>query len=138
MIPKLKALARLEEKSAYTPPPLHQDKKSWTANTWTVTFRNADYSELYDIVNGVFDADRPTDRALLVRDTQLKLDFIINPAMGYGFTMFLSEPLEGDSARTLCHKFLSKWLKGISLGPTDPKYPFDIEIAHWVLPRVTV
>ncbi len=137
MTTKLKALARLEERAAYLPAPLQQDKASWTSNSWTVTFKNAGYSELYDIVNGVFDANRPTGRTLLARDTQLKLDFTINPALGYGFTMFLPRPLDGDTARSLCLKFLSKWLKGVSLGPIDSQYPFDIEVARWVQPEVT-
>lgn len=133
---RLKAFARLEECAAYTPAPLQQDKASWTSNAWTVTFKNADYSALYDIVNGVFDANRPHDRTLLARDTQLKLDFTVNPALGYGFTMFLLHPLDGDKARSLCLRFLSKWLKGVALGPADSQYPFDIEVARWVTPEV--
>lgn len=133
---KLKALARLEERAGYIPAPLQQDKTSWTSNSWTVTFRNATYSELYDIVNGLFEANRPVVRTLLVRDTQLKLDFTINPAMGYGFTMFLPRPVDGEAARELCRKFLSKWFKGISLGPVDSQFPFDIEVAHWIPPKV--
>lgn len=33
-----------------------------------------------------------------------------------------------QTARTLCRKFLDKWIKGISLGPVEPKYPFDIDV----------
>lgn len=136
MSSRLKALARLKETAAYTPSPLQQDTESGTSNRWTVTFKNAGYSELYDIVNGVFDSNKPTDRTLLARDTQLKLDFTINPALGYGFTMFLPHPLDGAKARTLCLRFLSKWLKGVVLGPVDSQYPFDIEVARWVTPEV--
>jgi hypothetical protein len=137
MISKLKALARLKETAAYIPAPLQQSAEDWESNRWTVTFKNADYSALYAIVNGVFDANEPTDRTLLVRDTQLKLDFTINPALGYGFTMFLPQPLDGDRARTLCFKFLSKWLKGVALGPVNSRHPFDIEVARWIQPEVT-